>query len=593
MYKIPTKFFNFLWFFIKKQPIGFIIITLTSLVNAISSTVWPYVTGNLVDAFVDYSGSMEGAFEALKKPIIIAFCFWIVIELLSRIRGFSLSAVMPKFQAAIRLSAFKYVSQHSHAYFVSNYVGGIANRISDLPRGAQMVVDVLITIFIPVLVAIIISCSFFFSVNPYLCLVLSTWLGLHLLILFFMCKKAASLSRTQSEARTYLQGKIVDTISNHLNVRLFTHHKHEEEKINEISDDEKDKLKATLHYVEIIKLVLGVMGIFWMVVLFSTTFKFWSSGIITIGEVVLVINSTLNLMAQMGVAAEEMTYLIREIGVCQQALRIFQDPVTITDVPNATKLKVKNGTIKFENVNFRYRHNENMFYDQSLTIRGGQKVGLVGFSGSGKTTFANLILRLYEIDSGKITIDDQDITQVTAKSLRKNISFIPQDPILFHRTVIDNIKYGNIRATDEEVIEAAKKAGCHEFILGLDEGYNTTVGERGTKLSGGQRQRIAIARAILKDAPIVIMDEATSALDSVMERQIRESLKYLMEGKTTLIIAHRLSTLLHVDRILVFDRGQILEDGSHTELLSHKGHYSLLWSLQQDGLLPDMNKKTE
>lgn len=592
MYKIPTKFFNFLWFFVKKQPIGFVIITLASLVNAISSTVWPYVTGNLVDAFVGYSGDMGHAFEALRKPILIAFCFWVIIEVLSRLRGYSLANVMPKFQAAVRLSAFKYVSQHSHSYFVSNYVGGIANRISDLPRGAQMVVDVLITIFIPVLVAIILSCSFFFSVNPYLALILSSWLGLHLIILFIMCKEAAKRSRAQSEARTYLQGKIVDTISNHLNVRLFTHHQLEEERINEISDDERDKLKSTLQYVETIKLVLGIMGIFWMAALFYTTFKFWSTGVISIGEIVLVINSTLNLMAQMGVAAEEMTYLIREIGVCQQALKIFQDPIAVNDVPNASKLKVKQGTIKFDHVTFRYRHNENMFYDQSLIIHGGQKIGLVGFSGSGKSTFANLILRLYEIDSGKITIDEQDISQVTAKSLRKNISFIPQDPILFHRTVIDNIKYGNIKATEEEAIEAAKKAGCHDFILSLDEGYNTIVGERGTRLSGGQRQRIAIARAILKDAPIVIMDEATSALDSVMERQIRDSLKYLMEGKTTLIIAHRLSTLLHVDRILVFDKGEIIEDGPHEELLRNKGHYSLLWSLQHDGLLPD-NKKSE
>ncbi len=593
MYKIPTKFFNFLWFFVKKQPVGFIIITLASLVNAISSTVWPYVTGNLVDAFVEYSGNMEDAFSALKKPILIAFCFWIFIELLSRVRGFSLSYVMPKFQAAIRLSAFKYVSQHSHSYFVSNYVGGIANRISDLPRGAQMVVDVLITIFLPVLVAIILSCSFFFAVNPYLCLILSSWLGLHLILLSLMCSQAAKRSRVQSEARTYLQGKIVDSISNHLNVKLFTRHKHEEEKIHEISEDEKNKLESTLQYLEIIKLILGSIGIVWMVVLFTTTFKFWNSGIITIGEVVLVINSTLNLMAQMGVAAEEMTYLIREIGVCQQALKIFQDPITVADMPNASKLKISKGDIQFENVTFKYRHNENMFFNQSLTIFGGQKVGLVGFSGSGKTTFANLILRLYELDSGRITIDGQDIARVTAKSLRKNIAFIPQEPILFHRSVIDNIKYGNIKATKEEVVEAAKKAGCHKFILSLDEEYNTIVGERGTKLSGGQRQRIVIARAILKDAPIVVMDEATSALDSVTERQIRESLRYLMKGKTTLIIAHRLSTLLDVDRILVFDKGEIVEDGSHDELLKSKGHYSLLWSLQHDGLLPDIQKKVE
>jgi ATP-binding cassette subfamily B protein len=408
-----------------------------------------------------------------------------------------------------------------------------------------------------------------------------------------MCGNAAKLSRIQSEARTYLQGKIVDSISNHLNVKLFTRQKHEEKRLFEISEDEREKFKSALLFVEVIKFVLGIMGIIWMVVLFITTFNFWKNGVITIGEVVLVINSTLNLMAQIGVAAEEMTYLIREIGVCQQALKIFQDPIAVNDAPEAKSLEVKNGTIRFEDVTFKYRHNENIFHKQSLTIFGGQKIGLVGFSGSGKTTFASLILRLYEISGGKITIDDQDISQVTSESLREKISFIPQDPILFHRSVLENIRYGNIEASDEEVMEAAVKANCHEFIMNLEEGYDTIVGERGTKLSGGQRQRVAIARAILKDAPIVIMDEATSALDSATERQIRESLKYLMEGKTTIIIAHRLSTLLHVDRVLVFDKGEIVEDGSHEELLKKKGHYSLLWSLQHDGLLPDNKKQTD
>jgi ATP-binding cassette subfamily B protein len=593
MYKIPTRFSNFLWYFVKKQPLGFTIIAITSLVNAVSVAVWPFVTGNLVDAFDQYKGSMDNAYHALEIPIISALLLWLLIEIFSRVRGFALSTVMPRFQAEIRMSAFNYISQHSHAYFVSNYVGGIANRIADLPRGAQMVIDVLLTIFMPIIVAMLMSCSFFFAVNSLLSAILFLWLSLHLIILLILCRKAANLSRIQSEARTLVQGKIVDCISNHLNVRLFTRQKHEEEKLNEISEDERDKFKNALRYVEYIKLILSLMGIFWMVVLFATTFNLWQKQIITIGEVVLVISSTLNLMAQMGVAAEEITYLIREIGVCQQALRIFQDPISVKDVPNASTLKVIDGSIKFENVTFKYRHNENVFYNQSLTIFGGQKIGLVGFSGSGKTTFASLLLRLYEIESGRVTIDAQDINLVTAESLRENISFIPQDPILFHRSVIENIRYGNIDASDEDVIEAAKRANCHDFIINLEEGYETQVGERGIRLSGGQRQRIAVARAILKDAPIVIMDEATSALDSVTENQIRESLKILMQGKTTIIIAHRLSTLLHVDRILVFDKGEIIEDGSHDQLIKKKGHYALLWSMQHDGLLPEKKRRSK
>jgi ATP-binding cassette subfamily B protein len=267
--------------------------------------------------------------------------------------------------------------------------------------------------------------------------------------------------------------------------------------------------------------------------------------------------------------------------------------MTHSDKPKATALNCTHGKITFDQVKFHYKGTEKLFQNKSIEIQAGQKVGLVGYSGGGKSTFVNLILRLYEVIDGAILIDGQDIRDVTQDSLRENIAMIPQDPSLFHRSLMENIRYGRVDSTDQEVIEAAKKAHAHEFIEKLKQGYDSLVGERGVKLSGGQRQRIAIARAILKNAPILILDEATSQLDSVTESLIQESLWELIQNKTTIVIAHRLSTLLHMDRILVFDKGKIVEDGTHGELLAKGGLYKNLWDAQVGGFFPDKKSEDE
>ena len=271
-------------------------------------------------------------------------------------------------------------------------------------------------------------------------------------------------------------------------------------------------------------------------------------------------------------------------GTVSQALSILINAPIMKDLP---ELKVNEGNIHFNSVGFRYKNDIGLFENLSVKIPSGQKVGLVGYSGSGKSTFVNLILGLYEVTSGAIIIDNQNINACTADSLRSSIGMIPQESSLFHRNLIENIRYGQVDATDEEVIKGSKLAHAHEFIEKLPNKYASLVGERGVKLSGGQRQRIAIARAILKDAPILIMDEATSALDSITEHLIQESLDHLMQGKTTLVVAHRLSTLLNMDRILVFSEGVIVQDGTHSDLLKIDGLYKLLWSSQVGGFLPE------
>lgn len=273
-------------------------------------------------------------------------------------------------------------------------------------------------------------------------------------------------------------------------------------------------------------------------------------------------------------------------GNLEQSLKIILSPIKVNDCENATELQVKNGEIIFNDVSFGYGEKP-LFKNQNVTINPFEKVGLVGYSGSGKTTFVNLILRIYDLNSGTITIDGQNIKNVTQDSIRKNIALIPQDATLFHRTLMENIKYGKPEATESEIFEAAKKAFAHDFILSLEKKYDSMVGERGIKLSGGQRQRIAIARAFLKNSPILILDEATSQLDSVTENVIQKSLTELMKNKTTVVIAHRLSTLLQMDRILVFDKGTIVQDGTHADLLSKPGLYKNLWNAQVGGFLPD------
>jgi ATP-binding cassette subfamily B protein len=318
----------------------------------------------------------------------------------------------------------------------------------------------------------------------------------------------------------------------------------------------------------------------------------FKQGSVTPGDFVLLTTINIAIIGDLWQLSRNIIKFSEYSGNIKQGLSVVLAPHDIQDKTDATVLSLTKGQITFDDVTFHYKHTNPLFKNLSLTIEPGQKVGLVGYSGGGKTTFANLVLRLYEVTDGCIRIDGQAIQNVTQDSLHAHIGMIPQDPSLFHRTLMENIRYGNMEATDADVREAAKRAHAHDFIVNLPDGYASLVGERGVKLSGGQRQRIAIARAILKNAPILFLDEATSQLDSMTERDIQDSLWTLMQDKTTIVIAHRLSTLLHMDRILVFDRGKIVEDGTHEQLLNNTGLYKTLWDTQVGGFLPDTKDST-
>ena len=399
--------------------------------------------------------------------------------------------------------------------------------------------------------------------------------------------------RDNAEDKSELGGCIVDSIANMTSVRLFARRAHELAWIGARQGAEIRSNRRLISRTNQLRLFMDVAFLTMFGSMAYLMLHAWQRHEISTGDVVYVFNMSWAVVVQMWYLGEAMTNLFREIGVAQQALSVVSAAPQICDTPRACALRVAAGRIVFENVSFHYRRGQSIFENKNLVIEPGQKVGLVGFSGSGKTTFAHLILRFYDVEAGRILIDGQDIAQVNQDSLRASIAMIPQDAALFHRTLMENIRYGRLDATDDEVIEASKHAHCHEFIDRLPEGYGSLVGERGTKLSGGQRQRIAIARAFLKNAPILVLDEATSALDSVTERHIQDGLHELMQGRTTLVIAHRLSTLSEMDRILVFDKGHVVEDGTHQQLLDRGGHYAKMWRMQAGGFLPEQSESDD
>ncbi len=590
MYALPKGTFAFLMYFVNKQRFGFFCIFIVATIATIANhSLWPYITGDLVDKFSSLS---KESVNNIIHPCLIALAFWVFIELIQRSKGFLLSYICPQFEANIRKSAFENIIRHGHTYFIHKHVGAIAHRIDDLPRSARLIVDDILTIFLPLILSIVLSSFMFFQMHFALAAIFCIWLLSHLLLSIFFCIQSTKHAVAQSHARAVLQGSIVDSVRNHFNIRTFYSYKYEIDDMQKVQKTQIQKYRFVLLYIEKTKVVLSVLAIIGVSALLYTAIQLWMKESISVGDIVFIVNSTLNIMTTMWFASDEVSYIFNEIGVCKQSLQVIHEGKNDDDSNQKPDIKIQNGKIEFQNVNFCYADGDKLFNGKSMILPGKQKIGLVGFSGSGKTTFAYLLMRIYDIDSGAIYIDEQNLNYVNKGSVRHNISFIQQEPILFHRSIIDNIRYGNFDASDDEIMKAAMKSHCHEFIMKMPEGYNTIVGETGARLSGGQRQRIAIARAILKNAPILIMDEATSALDSVTERKIQDSLNFLMQDKTVIVIAHRMSTLLNMDRILVFHEGKIIEDGSHAELMliSH-GHYANLWNMQQNGILPNKYKE--
>ncbi len=438
--------------------------------------------------------------------------------------------------------------------------------------------------------AMILAAIAMMLVQPFFAVIIVIWACAFIGISYHFSKKAEKISSDYSELRSEVTGLLVDSIGNMLTARAFARREFEQSLVGEKMQHVVKTDRQLQWYILQLRIWQDLSIIVLVAAMLGGLIYFYINGKVTLGDFAFIITLTVSIFQFLWYLASQLVSFSQEMGKCAQALSIIITPHEIVEAPEAKQLIVSQGEITVDQVSFSYHEKAPVFHDISLTIEAAKKYGLVGYSGSGKTTFANLIMRFYDVDSGRILIDGQNIQEVTLNSLYEQIALIPQETQLFHRTLMENIRYGRVDATDEEVYAASKMSSCHEFIEKLPLGYDTLVGERGIKLSGGQRQRIAIARAFLKNAPILIMDEATSALDSVTEEFIQNELYQHMAGKTTIVIAHRLSTLSKMDTILVFDQGRIIEQGTHSELLALKGHYATLWAMQSGGFLPDKDQ---
>ncbi len=482
-----------------------------------------------------------------------------------------------------------YVLGQSHQFYQDTLSGKLSKYITNLADSIEKIIHSIVCNFLRCFSLLIVGMIFVYFVNTIFCLILIIWFIIFSSVSIMMSKKLVLLSDAQAVSESIVVGELVDALSNHSNVRIFARKCVEILRLTPFFKKQQKTYTTTFLYSVLVNSIQGGLIAIMMACSTYALVHLYAKNLVTVGDFALILGLCMETGHMMWYLMSEVDEFNKAVGRCRQSLTSLMVPFDIQDKPGNATLICNHGQITFDQVTFCYKDAKPLFQHQSILIQAGKKVGLVGYSGGGKSTFVNLILRLYDVTGGAILIDGQDIRGVTQDSLREHIAMIPQDPSLFQRSLMENIRYGRIDATDDEVIKAAKQAHAHEFIEKLPQGYDALVGERGIKLSGGQRQRVAIARAVLKNAPILVLDEATSQLDSVTESFIQESLRALMQDKTTLVIAHRLSTLLNMDRILVFDKGNIVEDGTHHALLAKAGIYKRLWDAQVGGFLP--NKK--
>lgn len=581
--QLPKTLYPFIWHFLqnyKKTVAIFVFLSLTA-------GFWGPFNSLLLKNIVNLSIEKKNISVLILPLSLIVLNFIVFDNFTWRGIDYIRYKYIPLILNSIMGETMEYVLQKSYQYYQDNLTGKISKQICNLADGIGRLITDIASDFLRGFLTLIAVFITIYFVNPLFFLTMLIWIIFFVSISLMMSKKLVLLSDAQAFHESIVVGELVDSLSNHNNIRIFSQNAYEKFRMIPFFEKQREANANNYFYAFILHSIQGGMIAILMGFSAYLLFSLYSKNLVTIGDFVLILGLLMETAHLMWWTMSQVDEFNKAVGRCKQSLISLMDTIEIKDQENAAVLKCKKGQISFNKVKFHYKGTTPLFEDKSITIHSGQKVGLVGYSGSGKSTFVNLILRIYEVDDGSILIDNQDIKTVTQDSLRQNIAMIPQDPTLFHRSIMENIQYGKIDAKKEEVIEAAKKAHADEFINKLPLGYESLVGERGVKLSGGQRQRISIARAILKNAPILILDEATSQLDSIIENYIQESLFELMKNKTTLVIAHRLSTLLYMDRILVFDQGKIIQDGSHQELLAQDGLYKRMWNAQIGGFLPE------
>ena len=501
----------------------------------------------------------------------------------------------------IKEEVFGYAQRLSSSYFENTLSGKIAHRALLLPDQVLMLFDMMVFDFIPGACFFVFVAAYFYVASPSFCAAAVVAIVVYFTISLLVGRECTRRAIASNEAKAAVTGRMVDVLTNIRNVFFFANQPLEDEQLKHYTGEERDRRRASYRAVVRLRCVQYVMDIAMWIVFVGGALYAWVHSLIGAGDFVMITALTTSLLQTAYNIGQRIPEFYDQIGSARESIETLIVPATVTDKPGAPALKVERGAIHFERVAFAYevpsadksRPLRTVVKDFELTIPAGQRVGLVGPSGAGKTTLMGLLMRMHDVDQGAIRIDGVDIREVTQESLRRSIALIPQDTTLFHRSLLENIRYGRPGASDEEVELAARRAHAHEFIVELERGYRNMVGERGVKLSGGQRQRIAIARAILKNAPILLLDEATSALDSHSEQIIQAAMREAMAGKTVIAIAHRLSTVMDMDRLIVLDRGFIVADGSHNDLLRRGGLYAELWRKQSGGFNPVARRDAE
>jgi ABC-type multidrug transport system fused ATPase/permease subunit len=585
--ELPRSIVRLFWLFARPHRATVVCMMLAALSLRALSVMQFYAMKRIIDTALRADLHAPGVWSVLRPPLLAFFAVvgvFIVVEWAAWYCSYS--SRIPVLARARQL-VFTYAQRHSPTYFDNMLTGKVAHRAMLLPEQTVTLFERTNWDYLPLAVQGGLLLVLFFRAQPTFAAILLVWLAVYVAVTTTMGRRIAAFGAAHSEAKAQLTGRIVDSITNIKNVIFFAAHDKEDRIVGRSVADTFEAQRAQYRAFVQMRVVLQILNFLIYAVLLPLALRRLVRGAITVGDFLLISTLMIQLIRNVFDMANGLPDTYDTVGSIRDSLDMLIVPREIRDRPGAAELKVTRGEVRFESVVFGYDHKKAIFDGLDLTIPAGQRVGLIGHSGAGKTTLVTLLMRLYDVQRGTVRIDGQDIAAVTQSSLWRSVGLIPQDVILFHRTLMDNIRYGRPDATDAQVVRAAQRAHAHEFILGLPEGYQTLVGERGVKLSGGQRQRIAIARALLKDAPILVLDEATSALDSDSEALIQAGMREAMAGKTVIAIAHRLSTLAHLDRLLVVDKGRVVEDGTHAELLAREGIYAALWRRQAGGFLGD------
>jgi ATP-binding cassette subfamily B multidrug efflux pump len=590
----PAGLLAFYWHFVRQTKGWYAAMFAASLAVAALDTVIPLFIGKLVSLMeaVDRVAALQEQWPLLAGMVVLV----LVVRPLVLLADISIRhmVLIPGATSLIRWQSHWHVIRQSWPFFQNDFAGRIANRVMQTAHALRESVMASIRAVWYIGAYGVMAYALMAMADWRLGVPTLAWFAAYLVFLWHFVPRMRDLARESSEARSLVMARVVDSYTNILTVKLFARLADEDAYVRESIDDHRAAMRRHMRLITRFHFCLTAMNATLLVATAAIGIWLWAQGAVGAGIVAASLPLSWQLANVAGWVSWEVTAIFENVGVVQEGMQSIAVPHSGVDRPGAKPLEVSRGEIRFEDVTFAYgrRDSAPVLRVFNLTINPGERVGLVGRSGAGKSTIVNLLLRFFDPEKGRILIDEQDIAHVTQESLRAAIGMVTQDTSLLHRSIAANIRYGRPHASDEEVVAAARKAQAHDFILGLQDwknrvGYEAHVGERGVKLSGGQRQRIALARVILKDAPILVLDEATSALDSEVELAIQEQLLGLMEGKTVIAIAHRLSTIARMDRLVVIEQGRIVESGTHDELLRLGGHYEKLWRHQSGGFLAD------